>query len=99
MTGPALPSRRRGGKPAHQGHTEPNSRVQSHRPSLLGVLVWWIAIGVVASLVLAALVDVAYSRVVYLFVVMPIGGVLLFPAAWAANRWLTPMIGSRIRRS
>jgi len=73
--------------------------VQSHRPSLWGVLVWWIAIGVVASLVLAALVDVAYPRVVYLFVIMPIGGVLLFPAAWVANRWLTPMIGSRIRRS
>jgi hypothetical protein len=73
--------------------------VQSRRSSLWGVLVWWIAIGVVASLVLAALVDVAYSRVVYLFVVMPVGGVLLFPAAWAANRWLTPMIGSRIRGS
>jgi hypothetical protein len=73
--------------------------VQSRRLSLWGVLVWWIAIGVVASLVLAALVDAAYSRVVYVFVVMPVGGVLLFPAAWAANRWLTPMIGSRIRRS
>lgn len=73
--------------------------MQRHRSSLWGVLVWWIAIGVVASLLLAALVDVAYSRVVYLFVVMPVGGVLLIPAAWAANRWLTPMIGSRIKRS
>lgn len=69
----------------------------SRRPSRVGLLVWWISIGVVASLVLAALVDVAYSRVVYLFVVIPIGGVLLFPAAWAANRWLTPAIASRIR--
>jgi len=42
----------------------------------------------VVGLVAAALVDVAYSRVVYLFVVMPVGGVLLFPAAWAANRVL-----------
>lgn len=73
--------------------------MQSRRFSLWGVLVWWIAIGVIATLALAALVDVAYSRVVYVLVVMPIGGVLLFPAAWAANRWLTPMIASRIRGS
>ena len=72
--------------------------MQSRRHSVFGVLVWWIGIGVVASLVLAALVDVAYSRAVYLFIVMPIGGVLLFPAAWAANRWLTPAIASRISR-
>ncbi|HEX2681403.1 MAG TPA: hypothetical protein VHQ03_08935 [Candidatus Dormibacteraeota bacterium] len=71
----------------------------SRRSSLFGVLVWWIAIGVVASLVLAALVGVAYSRVVYLVIVMPIAGVLLFPAAWAANRWVTPLIGSWVRRS
>lgn len=73
--------------------------MQSRRPSLVGLLVWWIGIAVVGGLVAAALVDLTYSRAVYLFVVMPIGGVLLFPAAWAANRWLTPMIGSRIRRS
>ena len=73
--------------------------MQSRRPSLVGLLVWWIGIAALVSLVAAALVDLAYSPVVYLFVVMPIGGVLLFPAAWAANRWLTPMIGSRIRRS
>lgn len=73
--------------------------MQSGRSSLWGLLLWWIAIGIVSSLFLAALVAVAYSRVVYLFVVMPVGAVLLFPAAWAANRWLTPMIGSRIRRS
>jgi hypothetical protein len=71
---------------------------QSHRPSLVGLLVWWIGIAAVVSLAAAALVDVEYSPVVYLFIVMPVGGVLLFPAAWAANRWLTPVIGSRIRR-
>lgn len=68
------------------------------RPSLSGVLAWWIGIAIVGSVVAAALVGVAYSRAVYLFVVMPVGGVLLFPLAWAANRWLTPVIGSRIRR-
>jgi hypothetical protein len=47
----------------------------------------------------AALVDVAYNRAVYLFVVVPIAGVLLFPAAWAANRWLTPVISGWVRRS
>jgi hypothetical protein len=73
--------------------------VQSRRPSVVGLPVWWISIGVVASVLAATLVGVAYSRVAYLFIVMPVGGVLLFPAAWAANRWLTPVIGSRIRRS
>ena len=72
--------------------------MQARRPSLIGLLVWWISIGVVISLLAAVLVDVAYSRIVYLFVVIPVGAVLLFPAAWAANRWLTPMIRSRIRR-
>jgi hypothetical protein len=65
----------------------------------LGVLVWWIAIGVAASLALAAVVGVAYSRVVCFFVVMPNAGLLLSPAAWAANRWLTPAIGSRFKGS
>ena len=74
------------------------SAVQSRRPTLAGLLVWWVGIAAVASLVAAALVDVAYSRIVYLFVVMPVAGILVFPAAWAANRWLTPVIGSRIRR-
>jgi len=60
--------------------------------------VWWLGIAVVASLVLVALVDVAYNRVIYLFVVVPIGGVLLFPAAWAVNRWLTPVITGWVRR-
>jgi len=46
-----------------------------------------VGIAVVVSLIAAALVDVVYSRVVYLFAVMPIAGVLLFPVAWAANRW------------
>lgn len=73
--------------------------MQSRRPSLVGLLVWWIGIALVASLVLGALVGVAYSRVVYLFIVMPVAAVLLFPAAWAANGWLTPAIRSRIGRS
>lgn len=68
------------------------------RPQVLGLVVWWVGMAAVGSLILAALVDVAYSRVVYLFVVMPIAGVLLFPAAWAANRWLTPMVVSLVRR-
>jgi hypothetical protein len=62
------------------------------------VFVWWFGIAVVAALIAAALVDIAYSRVIYLFVVMPIGGVLLFPAAYAANRWLTPVISTWLRR-
>lgn len=73
--------------------------MRRRQTSWLGLLVWWVAIATLGSLVAAALVDVAYSRAVYLLVVMPVGGVLLFPAAWAANRWLTPVIGSRIRRS
>jgi hypothetical protein len=73
--------------------------MQPRRPSVVGLLVWWVGIAAVGGLVAAALVDVAYSRVAYLFVVMPVAGVLLFPAAWAANRWLTPKISSRFRRS
>jgi len=69
------------------------------RPTRIGLLVWWIAIAVVGSLMAAALVDVAYNRVVYLFVVVPIAGVMLFPAAWAANRWLTPVISGLVSRS
>jgi hypothetical protein len=71
--------------------------VQSRRPSLLGVLVWWISIAPVGGLIAWALIDVAYSRVVYLFIVM-VGGVLLFPVASAANRLLTPAFSSRLRR-
>jgi hypothetical protein len=70
----------------------------SRRPSVVALLVWWVGIAAVVGLVAAALIDVAYSRVVYFFVVMPVAGVLLFPAAWAANRWLTPPIISRLRR-
>jgi hypothetical protein len=65
----------------------------------VGLIIWWFGISVVGALILAALVDVAYNRVVYLFVAMPIGGVLLFPVAWAANRWLTPMISGWLGRS
>lgn len=69
------------------------------QPTRIGLFVWWVAIAVVASLIAAALVDVGYNLVVYLFVVVPIAGVLLFPAAWAANRWLTPVISGWVRRS
>jgi hypothetical protein len=55
-------------------------------------------LGVVGAII-AALIDVAYSRLVYTFIVMPIGGVLLFPVAYAANRWLSPVIGSWLKRS
>lgn len=69
-----------------------------HQPTRVGLIIWWVGISVVSALIFAALVDVAYNRVVYLFVVMPIGGVLLFPAAWAANRWLTPLISGWLGR-
>jgi hypothetical protein len=65
----------------------------------LGLLVWWIGIALVGGVIAWALIDVAYSRVVYLFIVMPVGGVILFPVAWAANRWLTQVIVLRARRS
>jgi len=65
----------------------------------LGLFIWWLGIAVVGSLIASALVDVAYSRIIYLFVVMPVGGVLLFPIAYAANRWLTPAFGSWLGRS
>ena len=52
----------------------------------------------VGGVILAALVDRAYSRFVYWFIVVPIAGVLLFPAAYAANRWLTPLIAGRLSR-
>ena len=47
-----------------QGQT---SRVQSYQPSAVGVLVWWIGIAVVGGLIAAALIDVAYTRVIYIF--------------------------------
>jgi len=62
------------------------------------LFVWWLGIAVVGSIIAAALIDVAYSRFVYYFVVMPIGGILLFPVAYAANRWLTPTLRSWLRR-
>ena len=65
----------------------------------IGLFIWWLAIAVLGSLIAVALVEVAYSRVVYLFVVMPIAGVLLFPMAYAANRWLTPILSFWLRRS
>ncbi|TMD91887.1 MAG: hypothetical protein E6I73_03035 [Chloroflexi bacterium] len=65
----------------------------------LRLFLWWLAIGVAGAIVAAPLIDVAYSRFVYYFVVMPIGGVLLFPVAYAANRWLTPLARLWPRRS
>jgi hypothetical protein len=73
--------------------------LQPHRPSRLGLLVWWLCFALVGVLISWAVLQVASLRVEYLFVVSPICGVLLFPAAWAANRWLTPKISSRLRRS
>ena len=63
------------------------------------LFVWWLGIGIVGAIIAASLIDVAYSRLAYYFVVMPVGGVLLFPVAYAANRWLTPVLGSWLRRS
>ena len=73
--------------------------MERHRPSRLGLLVWWLGIAAVAGLIAAAFLDIAYSRLIYVVVVMPIGGVLLFPAAYAANRWLTPVISLWLGRS
>jgi len=73
--------------------------MRRRQPSLAGLLVWWLGIAVVSSLIAAAFIDVAYSRPIYLFVVVPIGGLLLFPVAYAANRWLTPMVNGWLGRS
>jgi uncharacterized membrane protein YhaH (DUF805 family) len=70
----------------------------TNRKRYWGLLIWWLAIGVVGAIVAASLVDVAYSRLTYYFIVMPIGGVLLFPVAYAANRWLTPALRIWLRR-
>lgn len=68
------------------------------RPTLVGLLIWWLGIGIVGAAIAAALIDHAYSRTIYLFVVMPVAGVLLFPIAYAANRWMSPALRSRVRR-
>jgi len=68
------------------------------KPSFAGLLAWWLIIGTVLSAIAWALVGIVYSRVIYYFVVVPIVAVRLFPAAWAANRWLTPVITSRLGR-
>jgi len=65
----------------------------------LRLFIWWLGIAVAGAVIAALLVNVAYSRFVYYFVVMPIGGVLLFPLAYAANRWLSPVLSSWLRRS
>jgi hypothetical protein len=63
------------------------------------LILWWIAFGIVGAIVAAALINVAYSRAFYLFVVMPVGGVLLFPVAYVANRWLSPLVQRMFRRT
>lgn len=65
---------------------------------MVRVIVWWIGLAIGLGIIAAALINVAYSRATYLFVVMPIGGLLLFPAAYAANRWLSPALGRLVRR-
>jgi hypothetical protein len=64
------------------------------------LFIWWLGIAVTGAVIAATLIDVAYSRFVYYFyfVVMPIGGVLIFPRAYAANRWLSPVLSSFLRR-
>ena len=54
-------------------HQPEMRQLQRRRPSLVGLLVWWVGIAAAGGLAAAALVDVVYSRVVYLFVVMPVG--------------------------
>ena len=73
--------------------------MQSRWPSRFGLLVWWLCFASVGVLLSRAALEIPAWRVFFLFVVTPVAGVLLFPAAWAANRWLTPMIRSRIGRS
>jgi hypothetical protein len=67
------------------------------RATLVGLLGWWLGIGVVGAVVGAVLIDHAYSRTIYLFVVMPVAGVLLFPIAYAANRWMSPALRLRLK--
>jgi hypothetical protein len=55
----------------------------------LRLFIWWLGIAVAGAVIAATLINVAYSRFVYYFVVMPIGGMLLFPLAYTANRWLS----------
>ncbi len=73
--------------------------MRTHFGAYAQLFLWWLGIGVVGAIIAASLVDVAYSRSIYYFVVMPVGGVLLFPVAYAANRWLTPVLSSWVRRS
>jgi len=65
----------------------------------LRLFLWMLAIAVLIAPVAYGLVGIAYSRVVYLFIVGPIFAVLWFPTGWAANRWLTPVIAVRFRRT
>ena len=75
------------------------TQVRSQFGPRMRLFTWWLGIAVVGAVFAAALVNVAYSGFVYYFVVMPIGGVVLFPLAYAANRWLSPVLSSWLRRS
>jgi hypothetical protein len=65
----------------------------------LRLFLWMVVIAGLIAPVAYGLVGIAYSRVVYLFIVGPILAVLWFPMGWAANRWLTPLIAVRFRRT
>ena len=64
----------------------------------LGVFLWWMALAVAGTVITTALFKSGFSRITYFLLVAPIGGLLLFPVAYAANRWLTPVLASWIRR-
>lgn len=65
----------------------------------LRLFLWMVAIAVLIAPVAYGLVGIVYSPVVYLFIFGPILAVLWFPMGWAANRWLTPAIAARFRRT
>lgn len=75
------------------------SVVPPRPPSRLGLVIWWLCFALVGVLVSWAVLEDRSWRAFYLLAVAPVAGVLLFPAAWAADRWLTPVIGSRIKGS
>ena len=60
---------------------------------------WMVGIALITAPIAYGLVGIAYSSVVYYFVVGPILAILWFPMAYAGNRWLGPAIGSWLRRS
>ena len=50
---------------------------------------WWLCFALVGVLVSWAVIQVASLRIVYVVLVSPICGVLLFPAAWPASLYNT----------